>query len=43
MSTAAAAVTRRTHGWSVVWGVLLILFGLLAVALPWPVRSALFS
>jgi uncharacterized membrane protein HdeD (DUF308 family) len=34
MSTAAAAVTRRTHGWSVVWGVLLILFGLLAVALP---------
>jgi len=34
MSTAVAAVTNRTHGWSAVWGVLLILFGLLAVALP---------
>jgi uncharacterized membrane protein HdeD (DUF308 family) len=34
MSTAVAAVTSRTHGWSAVWGVLLILFGLLAVALP---------
>ena len=34
MSTAVAAVTSRTHGWSAVWGGLLILFGLLAVALP---------
>ena len=34
MSTAVAAVTNRTHGWSAVWGVLLILLGLLAVALP---------
>src|SRR5882757_6408561 len=34
MTTAVAAVTNRTHGWSAVWGVLLILFGLLAVALP---------
>jgi uncharacterized membrane protein HdeD (DUF308 family) len=34
MSTAVAVVTRRTHGWSVLWGVLLILFGLLAIALP---------
>jgi uncharacterized membrane protein HdeD (DUF308 family) len=34
MSTAVAVVTRRTHGWSVFWGVLLILFGLLAIALP---------
>ena len=34
MSTAVAVVTRRTHGWSVFWGVLLIIFGLLAIALP---------
>jgi uncharacterized membrane protein HdeD (DUF308 family) len=34
MSTAVAVVTRRTHGWSVFWGVLLIILGLLAIALP---------
>lgn len=34
MSTAAAVITRRSTGWSMVWGVLLILFGLFAIAAP---------
>jgi uncharacterized membrane protein HdeD (DUF308 family) len=34
MSTAAAVITRRSTGWSMVWGVLLILFGLFAIASP---------
>ena len=34
MSTAAAVITKRVTGWSMVWGVLLILFGLFAIAAP---------
>jgi uncharacterized membrane protein HdeD (DUF308 family) len=35
MNAAPTAILKRASGWSIVWAFLLILFGVLALALPW--------